>query len=188
MSENIVEEALAKGKFSVLGAAKGDAYPEDNITVFADAKSAYEAAKVEKRINDETDPQRAAELEIEKQEHIDAVKASALTFYMRGHAPGITKLIQKAADKEFGPDNRGDVDLAEKNTWKNDSYLAEDIVRVVNAAGEVDDHKWTPEDVVALKAWLPDPEVERLFELMFQLTFARDVFDQAVGPDFSRRR
>lgn len=197
MTENILETALSKDTFSVLSAAKGKAYPRDTVKVYTDASIAYEINQLEHQINaiiDDDD--RVNELDAEKNALLDELEAGSLTFLLQGHAPGVTKMCKKRADKMFGkdyalkndPETEQPYDLSDKNTWLNFSYLAEDIVSVTNAAQAVDEHKWTVEEIEELATWLPSSEFDKLFEKMMELTFARDVFDQAVGPDFSQRR
>lgn len=192
MSEdtNIIEDALAEGTFDVLSAARGNAYPTDNILIFTDQALAYEIRKVEAQINGENDGELVNQLDEYKQSLIEDLKETSLRFYLRGHAPGVTKKLKREADKQFGKDFalKDGYTLEDKNLWLNYSYLAEDIVQIENAQGQFDQTPKTYDDIVELAAWIPGPEFDKVFNLMFELTFASSVFDEAVGPDFSRKR
>lgn len=187
-SENIMETALAKGTFSVLAAAKGRAYPQDIVDVHTDADAAYKAQAIEKRINDLSADQAELvnTLDAERNALLATMKATSLTFLLRGINKGTTDGIIAAAKEKFG--DVTDTPNYERSEWVTFSYLAAHIVSVTDADKNVDDHFFTVEDVQALAAYLPEDQFRKLLALMSELTFAATYFDQAVSVDFSQRR
>jgi len=189
-SENIMETALAKGTFSVLAAAKGRAYPQDIVDVHTDAESAYKAQAIENRINDlgagEENANLVNTLDTERNALLATMKASSLTFLLRGINKGTTDGIIAAAKEKFG--DITDPPNYERAEWVTLSYLAAHIVSVTDAENNVDDHFFTVTDVQELAAYLPEDQFRKLLALMSELTFAATYFDQAVSVDFSQRR
>jgi hypothetical protein len=176
---NPLDAALDKKTFSVLDAVKGRSYPQDIVDVYTDAETALKVRRLEERINNERDAEQVNELDAEKAALIAHVKDSVLTFHLRGVAPGVVDGIQAQADEKFGADPSPD-----KFKWMNYSYLAANIISVTNAEGAVDEHLYTYEDVEQLAGYLPTSEFDKVFNLMQELTFARDLFDLSVSADF----
>lgn len=177
----IVEAAKAKGTFSVLEVAQGRGYPQDIVTVYTDHVSAYEIHLLEKQIADEKDDERVNELDARINELKQKVKASALTFHLRGISPRDIKAIQKAARKEFGEE----ADFGEAANWQNDRYVAAHIVSVHDAQDNVDEHDWTGEEVEQFRLSVHADTYEPIAKLVTELSFASAYFDATVDADFS---
>lgn len=180
MSENLIVDAVSKGKFSVLEVAKGRGYPQDIVDVYTDHETAFKVHRLEQQIANERDGHKVNALDEERKALADKVKESILTFHMRGIGQGLIDDLQKQANAKFTePDQE-----AEKVTWLNNLYLAMHIVSVTNAEDDVDDHRWTSEEIADLKRDLPPESFEKLINLMFDLTFAAKYFDEVVSADF----
>jgi hypothetical protein len=177
---DLVSAAKEQGTFSILDAIKGRGYPSDSETVYTDVEAAYEVNRLEEQINDSKDSKEVDRLVAVQQEYKDRVKASALTFKMRGINEGVIDGIKKEAQGKFE-----DIWTGEGAQWCNDRYLAAHIVEVSDAEGNVDEHKWTGEEVEGLRFLLPRESFETLTTLMHKLTFAASYFDASVTPDFS---
>lgn len=193
MSEtNPLENALQKGTFNVLDAAKGRSYPTDKVTLYTDFKAEYEVRKVEARIAELADKNATKavvkernELESKREACLEAIKASALTFHLRGIAPGVHEAIYKEADAHLADENNTEItDEDSRNKFANDAVIAAHIVKVVNAEG-AEDTEWSTEKVSALHEVLPDGELIKLLAKVSELSFQAAAFDQVVGPDFS---
>lgn len=184
---NPLENALQRGTFNVLDAARGRGYPTDTVTVFTAKPAAHEARKIQIALGDETDPEKVKELETSLASYIDEIKASALRFYMRGVSPGVTRAIDREAAALFGPENperpfNGEIDLEE---WAVYKVAAAHIYKVEDAQGNVDESEWDLERFFELSKVLPDSETGKILEKVTELSFASAVFDEVVGPDFS---
>lgn len=171
----------AKKSFNVLEAARGRSYPQDIISVYTDAESAYQVNKLEKRINDSTDNDELEALAAEQDGYKKKVKDSILTFHLRGINPGQVRIVGEQADEKYPDVN----DVGLRNRWSNFALLAAHIVSVTDADGNVDEHKWTYDDVETLQSWLPDSEFDKIHALMLDLTFSAALFESSVNADFS---
>lgn len=180
MSDIINALDEARRTFSVLDAAKGKSYPQDTVTVYTDTAAAYEAYKLEKRINASVDSDEVDALALEQKALRDKVKASAKTFLLRGISKGLIKRINEEAEIKF----QAELDDRKQNVWANFSYLAAHIISVTDADGAVDERKWSFEDVDTLQDELDDSEFQKIMGLMLELTFATDLFDASVTADF----
>jgi hypothetical protein len=179
----IVDAATAKGTFSVLDVAKGRGYPQDTVDIYMDHASAYEAHKIELLIAETTDDDVVQMLDDQRRALKDDVIKSRLTFHMRGINSGTISGLQKEAAAKFPEsDNPGFREW--RNEWVNDSYMAAHIVKVVDAAGNEDGHKWTSEEVRDLRGYLPAESFLKLQEKQNELTFAAMYFDETVNADF----
>lgn len=179
MSENMLTEALSKGKFSVLEVATDRAFPQDIVTIYTDHDAAFKIHRLEQKIADTREGEAVNALDEERNALKEKVKSSALTFHMRGISQGLMDDIQTKAKADFGNE-----ETPEKATWVNSAYLANHIISVTDAEGSIDDHKWTAEEVASLKRILPVESFQKLVELMFELTFAARYFDEVVSADF----
>lgn len=176
----IIEAATAKGTFSVLDVAKGRGYPQDTVDIYMDHDAAYEAHKIELQIADETDEEIVNLKDQARKILRDRVLASKLTFHMRGVNSGTVEGLQKEAKKKFPEEDDREV----RNEWVNDSYLAAHIIKVVDAEGNEDGHKWTAEEAQQLRAYLPAESFLKLRIKQEELTFAAMYFDETVNADF----
>lgn len=181
----LIEKAKEKGTFSVLDAAKGRGYPKDEKKVYTDTAPAYAIKVIERQIADlgTEDSDKINALDAEIEELRKTLESSALTFRMRGISRGvIDSIIAQGKEKGFESTDYGD-----GARWCNKYYLAEHIVEVVDAEGNVDDSHWDVDKVTELQAFLPDESFEALTLLVHELTFASAYFDASVTPDFSLR-
>jgi hypothetical protein len=177
----LVETASAQGTLNVLEAAKGRAYPDDDVVIYTDAKAAYEAHRLAVLAADQTDSDKADEIGAQEKDARDRVLASALTFHLRGFSRGVIDAINEEARVKFGTEDTGKGDIA---NWCNLKYVAESIIRVEDAAGGVDEHHWTPEEVRSLYDLLPIESYDKIVNKMFELSFAASLFDTVVDADF----
>ena len=164
--------------FDVLKSARGTTYPSKDVEVYTDQGGAFEIVQLERQISDTKDPDEVDRLDAMVNELRKQVKDSALTFHMRGIGPGIRAAVEMRIKQTTGLTEEERVRLS------NSSYLAEHIVRVTNAAGEVDERMWAADDVAELIDVLPDESVAKLFEAMGELTFRALYFDDVVSADF----
>ena len=170
--------------FDALAAAQNQAYPEDTVNVYLNAAAARQAHLYESQINDSTDPEEMDRIEALRKVELQAVKDSALTFHLRGVAPGFVTALQDLARVKF-PDKDGEQFSAERSDWFLYSLVAEHITKVTNASGAEDDNTWDLERVKAFRGAVQDSEWKRLEEAVSGLTFASAYFDAAVTADFS---
>jgi hypothetical protein len=189
----LVNDAKAKGTFSVLDAARGNrSYPQDIKTVYTDVAAAYEVKRLEKLDKGEKDREVHESIVAQIEDAKERVRKSALTFRLRGIGEGTKDSIRDEAlakfpevQDQFGNRTSGGPDYGEGAVWNNDKTLAEHIIDVTDADGYVDEHHWTPEEIAELRETLPPESFGSIVELMFELSFAAAYFDASVTPDFS---
>ena len=178
MSESNATQVEAK-TFDVLGTVKGTTYPTKDVPVFTDQESAHQIAVLDAEANETLDADRVNELDEQIAVLRDKIKATVLTFHLRGIGRGVRVAVQqKVKQTKFGEDENA------RNLFTDASYLAEHIVRVTNADGAVDEHIWSPEQAQELILSLPDEEAQKLLSAMMELTFQAAYFEGAVGADF----
>lgn len=189
----LIDNATAKGTFSVLDAIKGRSYPQDQVTVYTDEAAAYRVHRLNEINSNENDAAAHEEQVRQIEELKESVKGSALTFRMRGIGSAVKKSVHDEAMTKFGAEEfdeagnwiKGGDRYNEGGQWSDDKILAEHIISVTDAAGNVDDHHWSVGDVEALREWLPDQSLTELKNLVRKLSFTADYFDASVTPDFS---
>ena len=186
MSDNIVElvqEAQKRGKFNLADAIKGTAYPEKSVDVYLDAASAQQFAPINEKIK-QTDPESPeyAELNEKLEELSEKIKASKLTFHMRGVGQGTVEKATEAADEVYPP-----ADGVEHPLWTKYyvCYLiAQNIVKITDAEGNEDNTKLTVDDVMQIRDAVPIDAWEVSVETMQKLTLASSYFDIVTDAGF----
>lgn len=178
MSESTVKS------FSVMDALTGVSYPEDHVTIYTDAKSAYAAHALEKRDADETDPE-ASNANVEQITALkQKVRDSALTFHLQGYPPQVHRDIETEARSTFKIGTE-DEDSEGAAAFAFHKGIALAIRKVVSADGSEDTRRWTPEDVEKLRFSVHLDQFNRLSEKVSEVVFAGVAFDTSVTPDFS---
>lgn len=175
---------------------QGRGYPTDTVTVFTNADAAYAHAQIQERLtalaqDKEALDKRSAVYKEKQAEFADLEKQaadlkqkivdSALTFSLRGIAPGhINKIIkdvnaEAAAEKWVG-------DEAERQATYR--IMADHIISVTRADGKVDKRKFTPERAANLDFALPESEWDKIDHKIRDLSFRSTYFDTAVDAGF----
>lgn len=170
-----------KNTFSFLEFAAGTNFPTDTVNVYTDADAAYQISKLEEKANAELDSAKVAKYEKQIEKLRKKFDASKVKITMRGISARIEEKLNKEADEKFGKDG----DENEKNKWYNSAFVASHIVSVTNADGDVDDHKWTAEDIDLLFLNLTPESIKRIVSMTQVLTLKADLFENVeVNPDF----
>jgi len=183
-------DELAQGTFDLDAFVQGRGFPTDTVTVFTNADAAYERAQIQKRLTEiAQDPAHTRKplkdefkaLETKADELMEAIKASALTFHLRGISPGHIKKITGDVVKEQADANWNE---GEAEDILNFRWLAPHIIKVVNAKGEEDKRSFDEARVESLASVLPTSEWKKLMDAVTALSFNSVLFDQAVDAGF----
>jgi len=181
-----VEEAQKPGTFDVLSFVEGTAYPTEHVTLFRDVAAAKKYAELvaERMKCDDQDEStgeskaKAAELTEQIEAAQQELEASAMTFMLRGYAPGIVEeIIQAHNDPNNPEDNSADAHL-----------IAHAIVYVSDSSGNQDTRTWSAEDVLTLKKYLAEGEYLKLLSAVASVIFNGAVFEKATDAGFPRGR
>lgn len=188
-----VENVTSEEEFDALAFFSGATLPEDKVTVYADAATAYQlatlAVKEKERAElaesegisladdvEEIDPDEVAELQ-------RRLKASAITFHLRALAPAARDAIERKA-RASNPYVEG-ADNTEYNEAFNASLIADTITAVSNANGKYDKNKWDAARVLAWGKVAQPSEFDKLFTGVFRVNYIANAIDLAVNADFS---
>lgn len=178
---------------------QGRGYPTDTVTVFTNADAAYAHAQIQERLTvlaQERDThdkrskdykERQAEFEIleaQAEELKQEVKDSAITFHLRGIAPGHIDKIIKDVNAEAADQKWVGNEAESQATYR---IMADHIIKAVRADGKVDNRKFTPERAANLDFALPESEWTKLDRKIRELSFKSTYFDSAVDAGFLQK-
>lgn len=169
-----VETATAPTTFSVMSFIQETAYPEGVVTIYTDVVAAKELLRLNTRRAEleKTSLEEAEKLTPQIAEMLERAEKSALTFNLRGYAPGVVQQItSKHSDEEA--ENGADYEL-----------VAKAIITVKNSEGAVDEHFWSPEEVEVLRGRLAEGQWLKLLSAVADVLFNAAVFDRAVDAGF----
>lgn len=193
-----INEHKAQGTFSLTAHLEGRGYPTKDVTVFTDADSAFALAQINERLEALANDREAlgeatrsrkykeltAEydaLEAQADELREKVKESRLEFHLRGISPGHLNKIRKDVIKQAEKDETDPDDLG---VLVGNAWIAPQIISVTNAAGEKDEHVFTPDEVATIRDLLPESQWNKLDEAVSDLSFKSHYIDAAVDPGF----
>lgn len=188
MSDNVVElvqEAQKRGKFNLADAIKGRAFPEKTIDVYLDAGSAFELKQTEEKIVDLAKLGKSdAELESKMEELSKKILDSKLTFHMRGVGQSTVESVTQKSNELFPDSSFGDENWLRYYLC---ALVAENIVKVVDAEGNEDDSKFSPEDIMQVRGNIPIDSWEVIVDTMQKLTLASSYFDAITDANFLQK-
>lgn len=194
-----VMNAKEQGTFNLDEFVQGRGFPRDTVTVFTDEDAGYDYTAVQKRLTDLAQDKDALdkrsseykekqvefkELEAKAAELLERIKASALTFHLRGIAPGHIKKINKDVLAEAEKEEWDESHAGSVSSWR---IIAAHIIKAVNAAGDEDKSKFTEERVENLEMVLPESEWTKLDRKCMDLSFKSTYFDSVVDAGFLPR-
>lgn len=185
---DLVKEAQSAKVFNLADAIKGRAYPTTTVRVYLDDQAALELVEVNQLMNRTTDADEIDQLSEKAAELAGRIINSSLTFDMRGIGQqaidAITEKLNAKYDLERGEDGTRNPD------WLKDyitSLVSENIVRVKNAEGAIDETPFDLEKTDELRQALSPTEWGKLVGAMQKLTLAGGYFDQLTDAGFLQR-
>lgn len=179
----IVKEAQAKGVFNLSEVIKGRGFPTKDVTIYLDAESAFQLAEVDQEMNDFLDADYRAELDAKAQELAAKIRKSALTFTMRGVSQKIVDKVMKEANEKH-PRDDANGNNPEWVKFYVSSLVAQNIIRVTDAEGNVDEHIFTVDEIYSLRDEITRDAWDVLADTMQKLTLASGYFEQLTDAGF----
>jgi len=183
----MVKEAQKQEKFSLTDVIKGRGYPTKEVTIYTDAAGAFELVELEEQMKKigASDQAKYDELEAKAQELAESVQKSKLTFTMRGVGQGIVEQVVEEANKTYGTPN-GEEDSNGDDWFKfyATSLVAENVVKVTDASGKVDDSKFSYEEMLEVRNNIPADAWSVLVATMQKLTLASGYFKGLTDAGF----
>lgn len=189
--EKIVEEALdtvrdaqKPGVFNLSEVIKGRGYPQKDITVYIDGAAAFELVELEEKMKSlSEDSAEYAKLEKQAEDLAHKVQDSKLTFTLRGVSQSIVEAISEKADKQFSRESEDEYN----SDWFKfyvTSLVAENLVRVTDKDGNVDERHFTYEEVSEIRDNVPIESWTLLVNTMQKLTLATGYFKGLTDAGF----
>jgi hypothetical protein len=198
-ASELAEEAKKPGTFSIVDVLKERAYPKEEINIYLDEQSAYEASLLEEKIK-ELKKTNAEEDKIEKlvsarDKIIKNFEKSKYVFSITGISEGLRDDIQEQSlekfpmkyDEEKNPFT-GEVTKRELEDKERDRYFTnliwhESITKIVDPSGSVQE-KVTLEDVENLREFLPLACIGSITQSIEKLRMSTAMFMISVDEDF----
>jgi hypothetical protein len=149
------------------------------VVIFTDSESAYKLSKLNDEIIHIMDPEVSEKLEAEAQVLADKILASKLTFHMQGIDQKSIEAIESDIKAEKDSDEWWNIYMA--------SLIASNIKSVENASGQVDEHKFTLEEVLELRGSLSGESWNLLMSTMQKLTLATGYFKGLTDAGFLQK-
>jgi len=193
---DIVEEAKAPGTFNILDVLKGTARPKDNVEVYLDEETAYEAANLKIKLS-QTDSQDSEYAVIEKK--LDALvkklNESKYTFVISGITEGRREEIYSQVEEKFPIEYEEIVNpftnektKEEKENKERDRLFTsllwvEQISKIISPDG-AEQTNLTLKDVSALRATLPIAASGFINQAIEKVRAATAMFMISVDEDF----
>jgi hypothetical protein len=183
----LVQEAQKKGVFNLSEVIKGRGYPTKDVTIYLDGESAFRLAEINNRLSEFIGEEEEAELNEEAVALSAKIRESALTFTMRGVSQKIVDKVMSDANAKY-PNRESNIE--DNNAWIRyyvAALVAQNIIRVTDATGNVDEHVFTPEELMDLREELSRDAWDVLADTMQKLTLASGYFDQLTDAGFLPR-
>jgi len=183
----LVEKAQSKGVFDIAAFAKGRALPQDTVTAYLNVDAAYRLDKINKEIASELDSKVIESLEAKAKEIADEVIASKVIFHMRGVTQAEVEAVSEKCNKDYPSEKDAFGNKVNTNDWLKAwtiALVAANIVRVENAAGEVDERVFEAKDAKDFYNTFPKEVWDLLVEKMEQLTLASAYFKGLTDAGF----
>lgn len=199
--EEVVEAAKAPGTFSIMNVLNERAYPHEDVVIFLDEQSAYEASILNDEIkklgeNSKTDNQdEIDELIVKRDKIIEKLEQSKYVFLVNGISEGMREDLNEEAIKKFpieyeetknpisGEITRKEIDSKERNRYFTNLIWHTSIEKITAPDGSIQDNV-TFDDVLALRKTLPLAAIGSLTQAIEKLRMSTALFMATVDEDF----
>lgn len=194
--EQQVEEAMAKGKFSIVDAIRNRSYPKDKVFVYLDEQDAYDAAKLDEEIkNTEASTPEYDVLVSKKDELLKQIDANKYVFVISGISEGDREKLQLKSAETYpieyaenknqltGEVTRTEVSSPERDRLFTNLLWVSSIKEVIAPDGSTQD-TITLEDVFEMRQSLPIAATGTITESIEKLRISTAIFMMKVNEDF----
>lgn len=193
---DIVEEAKAPGTFNIIDVLKGTSRPKDNVDVYLDEETAYEAANLKIKLS-QTDSKDKEYSVIEKKLDalISKLDESKYTFVVSGITEGRREEIYNQVAEKFpieyeetvnpfsGEKTKEEKDNKERDRLFTSLLWVEQISKIISPNGD-EQTSLTLQDVSALRATLPIAASGLINQAIEKVRAATAMFMISVDEDF----
>jgi Skp family chaperone for outer membrane proteins len=199
--EKLVEEAKAPGVFNIVSVLQERAYPKDDVHVYTDEQTAYEASQVKEKINElSKNADEAVKPEIEKLEKkrdalVKKLDESKYVFVISGISEGAREAAQKTAEEkfpiEYDEDKNpftGEVTKREKENLERDRFFTNLLwtrhISKIIAPDGAEQEGLTYVEVEELRKVLPIAGIGAISNAIEKIRIATAMFMISVDEDF----
>jgi hypothetical protein len=182
----LVESSQSQGIFNLSEVVKGRGYPTKDVTIYLDGESAFELAELNDKMNDVYSDEDLSEMEAKAEVLAEKIKKSAVTFVMRGVSQKIVEDVIKKTNDKYPPE-AGRSEATDNPDWVKyyiASLIALNVVRVIDAEGNVDNHVYTADEMLSIRESISADAWNVLVENMQKLTLASGYFEQLTDAGF----
>lgn len=194
--EQQVNEATEKGKFNIVDAIRGRAYPKDEIFVYLDEESTYLASKIDDELKT-LDPltEEYKKLSEQQSELIEKINSNKYVFFIRGISEGDRdKVFAKATESypiEYSENKNSftgelvktEIQNAERDRYFTNLLWVASIEKITAPDGSVQ-NGLTIEDVVEMRDSLPLAAIGAINESIEKVRLSTALFMLKVNQDF----
>lgn len=200
-ANNLAEEAKAPGVFSILNVLKERAYPKEQVNVYLDEQSAYDASLVQEKIDellksaDVGNQDAIDDLSAKRDALLGNLEKSKYTFFVTGLSEGLRSDIYDQASEKFpieydesknpftGEVVKSEIDNKERDRYFTNLLWHSSIEKIVAPDGAVQESV-TMEDIVKLRELLPLAGIGAVTQSIEKLRTATAIFMLTVDEDF----
>jgi hypothetical protein len=197
----LAKEAKKPGTFSIVNVLKDRAFPAETVNVYLDEQSAYDASKIQERIDElakssaEEDINLAQKLSEERDVIISKLEQSRYVFHITGISEGKRNEIQEECLEKFPMEYEesknpftGEIVKQEKENKARDRYFtnalwAASITKIVDPQGN-EQESLTMDDVASLRELLPLAAAGAITQSIEKLRISTAIFMASVDEDF----
>jgi len=186
-SLKLVEDAQKKGTFDITAFAKNRAYPQDTVTAYLDVDAAYRLTAINEKLSRTPAGEEYDKLESEANDLAKKIMESKIVFHLRGVNQEVIERITQLANEKYPTAKTSFGQSDESEDWIRfwtTALVAENLIKIVNAKEEEDERKFTQEEVLELRKYLPKEVWELIVEKMQQLTLASTMFQGLTNAGF----
>lgn len=197
----LAEEAKKPGTFSIINVLKERSYPIEEVNVYLDEQAAYEASKLQDKIDEitkSTDMQAHEAAEViaaERDAAIAKLEKSKYVFTISGMSEGKRDELQELSVEKFpmeyeesknpftGETTKAEVDNKQRDRYFTNLLWVESIKKIVNPEGDVQDGVSISE-VESLRELLPIAGISSITQSIEKLRISTAIFMSNVDEDF----
>jgi hypothetical protein len=207
--EEMLEEAKAPGKFSIVDALRDRAYPTDMVEVFLDESIAFIAADIEnaiKKIGEKMDKEsekKQIDALLKKQEEfldkkdklVKEMGGARYVFHLQGISEGLREDLWKKSVERYpikhetdrnpltGRVERTEIESPDRDKFFTSLLWEAHIKKIIDPQGDEQDGI-TFEEAVELRRALPLASIGKITEAIEKMRAATAVFMMTVDEDF----
>lgn len=200
---NIVNEATAPATFNIMNVIRNRSYPSNDVDIFLDEQTAYEASIIQEKLNKHT-AEDEDDSEIKKlQEKLDAIVAelekSKYVVRVMGMSEGEREDLMNLALENFpmeyeenknpftGETTKVELESKDRDRFFTNIIWLSAIKKITSPDGSVQE-KFTIEDITELRRSLPIAASAAINESIEKVRVASAVFMSKVNEDFLQKR